>query len=195
MQKFEKKFWSIGYQNIVGLDEAGRGPLAGPVCIAGVIFAPGQKIPPGINDSKKLSAAERERLFTEITNTAAHYKITFVSNKKIDQINILNAVKQGMRAIAKNLSADFVLTDAVNINLPNIPQLALTKGDSRSVSIAAASILAKVSRDKKMKKLAIKYPQYQLEKHFGYPTKKHIKAIAKYGYSDIHRKTFQIKSL
>ncbi len=195
MLKFEKQFWKAGFKNIVGMDEAGRGPLAGPVAIAGVIFSENQKIPEGINDSKKLTKIQREKLFDEIIESAYKYKIVFVSPQKIDQINILNAVKQGMRQIAKTLEVDFVLTDAVNINFANVPQLALIKGDSGSISIAAASILAKVSRDREMVKLSKKYPQYGFETHFGYGTKKHIQAIQKYGFSPIHRKTFSVKCI
>ena len=193
MLTFEKQFWSLGYSNVLGMDEAGRGPLAGPVCIAGVIFEEGQKIPEGINDSKKLSKATRERLFDEIIQAAKAYEVVFVSASRIDKVNILNAVKEGMRKISKTLNADAILSDAVNFNYPNIHQIALIQGDSRSISIAAASILAKVSRDRKMEELAKKYPQYGFEKHSAYGTKEHIQAIKKFGTCPEHRKTFKIK--
>lgn len=191
MLSFEHRFWLAGFEKILGMDEAGRGPLAGPVCIAGVVFSPFQKnIPDGINDSKKLTKAQRERLFDAICATALAYKIIFISHKRIDEINILGAVKEGMRKIAQELQPDFVLSDAVAVNIMDIPQLALIGGDSLSVSIAAASILAKVSRDREMDKLAQKYPEYGFEKHAGYGTKTHMDAIAKHGLSPVHRKSF-----
>ena len=195
MLKFEKQFWAAGFKSIVGIDEAGRGPLAGPVCVAGVIFKKGQKIPEGINDSKKLTKLQREKLFDEIIETAESYKVVFVTAKRIDEINILNAVKEGMRKVAKALNPDFVLTDAVNINWPNVPQIAIIKGDAQSASIAAASILAKVSRDREMEKLAKKYPEYGFDQHAGYGTKKHVEAIKAHGFTPVHRKTFQVKGL
>lgn len=190
MLQYEQQFWEAGFQQIVGIDEAGRGPLAGPVCVAGVVFNKNTIIPEGIDDSKKLSKAQREKLFDEIIEAAESYSIQFISAARIDKINILNATKEGMRKVAKAVEADFLLTDAVNINYPNIPQLALIKGDSRSVSIAAASILAKVSRDRKMEELAKKYPQYGFDQHSGYGTEKHRKAIEEFGLSPVHRKSF-----
>jgi len=191
--KFEHHFYKAGYNSIIGIDEAGRGPLAGPLCVAGVMFKANQVIPEGINDSKKISAKKRQELYNQIIKSAEKYKVVLITPKRIDEINILNAVKEGMRKVAKSLEPDFVLTDAVNINYPNVPQLALIKGDSQSISIAAASILAKVTRDNEMMKYAKKYPKYGFEKHMGYGTKIHIEAIKTHGYLNIHRKSFQIK--
>lgn len=190
MKTFEQQFWSLGYTRVLGMDEAGRGPLAGPVAVAGVIFDPQKPIPDGINDSKKLSEKKREELFDAIINSALDYKILLVPAKKIDEINILNAVKWGMMQIAKSLNADALITDAVAVNIMNAPQIPLVKGDSRSVSVAAASILAKVARDRYMKELAKKYPEYGFEKHAGYPTKEHFEAIKKYGITKEHRKSY-----
>jgi len=192
MINFEHQFWQAGFKKIIGIDEAGRGPLAGPVCIAGVIFDSSKTIPTGINDSKKLSATQRENLFEKIKKAAASYKIVFISEKQIDTLNILNAVKKGALTIVKALKPDFILTDAFNFNFRDVPQLALTKGDNKSVSIAAASILAKVSRDRKMTEFSKKYPEYHFEKHAGYATKKHVIAINQHGLSPIHRKSFKI---
>lgn len=189
MLEFENKLWQEGYRRVVGIDEAGRGPLAGPVFIAGCILDT-KDIPEGINDSKKLSKKVREQLYDQIISSCIEYNIISISPAQIDKINILNAVKLGMRRVAQGIKADFILSDAVNFNCPEVPQLSLIKGDSRSLSIGAASILAKVSRDRYMNKLAKKYPQYAFEKHAGYPTALHRDMIKKHGLSPVHRKTF-----
>jgi ribonuclease HII len=192
MLDYENKFLNLGFNKIIGLDEAGRGPLCGPLVVAGVIYDFKKSLPQGVNDSKKLSPKRRETLFEEIINKAKFYQIEIVSAKKIDKINILNATKKAMMRISKDLMPDFILTDAVNFSLNNIPQLALVKGDQKSISIASASILAKVTRDKIMKKLALKYPYYGLAENMGYPTKKHYQAIKKYGVLPIHRLSYKL---
>ncbi|PCI24384.1 ribonuclease HII [Candidatus Peregrinibacteria bacterium] len=190
MLAFEQKFWKAGFEKIIGMDEAGRGPLAGPVYVAGVIFDKNHSMHPDINDSKKLTEKKREELFDWIIENSQSYSIQSLSAQVIDSLNILGAVKKGMRMICKKLEPDMLLTDAVNFQYYNVPQLALVKGDLRSYTIAAASILAKVSRDRKMLDFAVKYPQYGFEKHKGYPTLLHRQMIQQHGLSPIHRKTF-----
>lgn len=185
----EIKLKKAGYQQIVGIDEAGRGPWAGPVVMAGVIL-PDSFNCKKLNDSKKLTELAREELFVEIEHTALGISTKVMSHKIIDRLGILNAVKKGMREIAKELQPDFLLIDAVNINYPNIPQNALIKGDARIASIAAASIIAKVTRDRLMLKFAKKYPQYGFENHKGYGTRQHQESLEKYGICEIHRKSY-----
>lgn len=181
------------YGLFCGIDEAGRGPLAGPVVVASCIMPlENDKIIVGINDSKKLTAKQREDLFEKIVSTAISYRIEEVSEAVIDDINILEATKLGMKNCIENLSVSpqLAVIDAVkNVN-SNILQLAIIKGDATSYSIAAASILAKVYRDRLMKKLDTKYPQYNFAQHKGYGTKSHIELLKKFGASKIHRKTF-----
>ncbi len=177
---------------IAGIDEAGRGPLAGPVVCGCVIMPLDEKhIIEGINDSKKLSEKKREELYEKIINTALSYSIVEVDEKTIDAINILNATKLGMKNAlnALNVAPDIVLIDAVKIET-DIPQDNIIKGDALSYNIAAASILAKVYRDRKMKELDKIYPLYNFAKHKGYGTKEHIEALKKYGKCEIHRDTF-----
>lgn len=181
---------------IAGVDEAGRGPLAGPVFAAAVIL-PDDCIIEGINDSKKLSEKKREALFEVIKKNALAYAVCSVGEKKIDEINILNATLNAMQNAIERLDTkpDYVLIDgnkAPKIEIPNEP---IVKGDSKSMCIAAASILAKVSRDKFIAEIAESYPQYGFDKHKGYGTKYHYEAIKKYGICDIHRKTFLKKIL
>jgi len=177
---------------IAGIDEAGRGPLAGPVVCGCVIMPLDEKhIIEGINDSKKLSEKKREELYEKIINTALSYSIVEIDEKTIDAINILNATKLGMKNAlnALNVAPDIVLIDAVKIET-DIPQDNIIKGDALSYNIAAASILAKVYRDRKMKELDKIYPLYNFAKHKGYGTKEHIEALKKYGKCEIHRDTF-----
>ena len=177
---------------IAGIDEAGRGPLAGPVVCACVIMPMERdKIIDGINDSKKLTEKKREELFEKIINTALSYSIVEVDEKTIDEINILNATKLGMKKALEGLkiTPDIVLIDAVKIDTA-IPQENIIKGDALSYNIASASILAKVYRDRKMKELDKVYPNYSFAKHKGYGTKEHIEALKKYGKCEIHRDTF-----
>lgn len=178
--------------NLCGVDEAGRGPLCGPVCVAAVILNPEDPID-GVNDSKKLSEKRREELFDQITARALAYEIVFVSPQEIDERNILWATMDGMeRAVCGlALTPDFVLVDG-NRCPPGLeqPALAVVKGDATSASIAAASILAKVSRDRYMLELDKQYPQYQLARHKGYPTKLHYELIERYGIQDFYRRSF-----
>ena len=189
--KFEKEYQQKGYKMIAGCDEAGRGPLAGPVVVASVIM-PIDDLIDGVDDSKKLTEKKRDELFDKIIEKAIDYKISIVSEKVIDEINILQATKQGMEECINGLKIkpDFALIDAVKgLNLV-CEFLPLIKGDYLSYSIGCASILAKVTRDRLMVEMAQIYPEYSFEKHKGYGTKAHIEAIKKYGKCPIHRDTF-----
>jgi ribonuclease HII len=191
MKEIEISLYNKGYKFVAGVDEAGRGPLAGPVCAAAVIL-PQDLIIEGINDSKKLTEKKREKLFDVIINSAIAYSIEFAYPEVIDEINIRQATSLAMHNAIKNLdvSADFVIVDG-NDKIPfDIPYEYIIKGDAKSQSIAAASILAKVSRDRIMVELDKEYPEYGFAKHKGYGTKVHCEAIQKYGILPIHRKTF-----
>ena len=185
----EKKLWKKGYKFVAGIDEAGRGPLAGPVVAAAVIL--NGKILKQIKDSKKLSEKQREEIFKKIKNCPEIlWGIGIVSEKVIDKINILEATKLAMQKAVKNLNSDFILIDGnFKIN-SEIPQKSIIKGDQKVFSISAASIIAKVTRDRLMQKYHKKYPQYGFDKHKGYGTKKHFEALEKFGACKIHRKTF-----
>ncbi len=186
-QPLELEYWPK-YSTILGMDEAGRGPLCGPLVVAGVIFPQGY-LNPWIDDSKKLSAKKREALFEVIQRDALAYWIVFVDEKTIDQLNIYRATQEAMRQIAQKAQADFVLTDAMP--LPNCENtLSIVRGDQKVLSIAAASILAKVSRDHYMEALDALYPQYGLKSHKGYPTKKHLEALNQYGIQSFYRRSF-----
>ena len=176
---------------ICGVDEAGRGPLAGPVCAAAVILPQGELIP-GLNDSKKLTDKKRRELFPIIKEKAVAYGIAFASEQEIDEINILQATFLAMkRAIAQlEGKADFALIDGNRETDFGIPCLTVIKGDSRSANIAAASVLAKVTRDLYMEELAQQYPQYGFEIHKGYGTKAHYAALREHGMCDAHRRSF-----
>ena len=191
MTEIENGLYSKGFKLIAGVDEAGRGPLAGPVCAAAVILPQGVKIE-GVNDSKKLTEKKREALFDIICNTAVAYAIEFVSPTVIDEINIRQATSLAMHNAVQNLDrkADYIIIDG-NDGIPfDTPYEYIIKGDARSQTIAAASILAKVSRDRLMRELDREYPEYGFAKHKGYGTKAHMEAIQKYGVSEVHRKTF-----
>ena len=181
---------------ICGIDEAGRGPLAGDVYAAAVILPEGIEID-GLDDSKKLSEKKREELFEIICERAEAYNIASASVEEIDRVNILQATFLAMRRALDGLSIrpDFALVDGNRDPLLSVPSAQIVKGDSLSKSISAASILAKVSRDRYMKELAVKYPQYAFEKHKGYGTKLHYERLREYGISDVHRKTFLKKYL
>ena len=196
MKETEKRLIGGGYRAVAGVDEAGRGPLAGPVYAAAVILPEDIRLD-GINDSKKLSPKKREELFEEITKKAVAYAVFSVDEKTIDEINILRATHMAMNGAVAALSQkpDYVIIDGNSISGMEIPHETIVKGDAKSISIAAASILAKVSRDRYITKMAEIYPKYQFEKHKGYGTKEHIEAILKYGASPIHRKTFLKKIL
>ena len=189
--KYENEAFDNGFECVCGVDEAGRGPLAGPVCAAAVILPRGCIIE-GLNDSKKLSEKKREQLFDVITEKAEAYSIAMASEKEIDEINILQATFLAMRRAVGSLDIkpDFVIVDGNRDPLLGIKTMTLVKGDSLCESVAAASVLAKVTRDRYMLKLCEKYPEYQFQKHKGYGTKLHYEMIEKYGISDIHRKSF-----
>lgn len=178
---------------LAGVDEAGRGPLAGPVVCAAVVM-PAEGFIEGVNDSKKLSEKRREALYEKIVECALAFSVVFVDPQEIDRINILNATKKGMEQSigALNIKPDLVLIDAVKLPV-DLPQRAIVQGDAKSYSIAAASILAKVSRDRYMRKMDQTYPQYGFAKHKGYGTKEHIEKIRQYGLCEEHRKTFALK--
>lgn len=189
MREFENKYKEFTY--IAGVDEAGRGPLAGPVVAAAVIL-PEDAFLPFLNDSKKVSEKRREVLFDEIKHTAVAYGIGIASNAVIDDINILQATYAAMREAISALkkTPNIILVDAVNIPGVDIKQVGIVKGDAKSVNIAAASILAKVTRDKIMSEYGKIYPEYAFASNKGYGTAAHIKALREYGPCDIHRKTF-----
>lgn len=187
---YEKKLWNEGYTLVAGIDEAGRGPLAGPVVSACVIFRPTETIE-GVYDSKALSESQREKLYDRIVEKAVAYGIGMTDNQTIDRINIYQATKLSMlHAVDKMpVKPDTVLIDAVRLELA-VPVQAIIKGDQKSFTIAAASILAKVTRDRLMKKLHEEYPVYGWEKNKGYPTREHRDAIRANGFSPYHRRTF-----
>ena len=189
--KYENEAFDNGFNCVCGVDEAGRGPLAGPVCAAAVILPKGCIIE-GLNDSKKLSEKKREQLFDVITKKAVAYSIAMASEKEIDEINILQATFLAMRRAVESLEIkpDFVIVDGNRDPLLGIKTMTLVKGDALCESVAAASVLAKVTRDRYMLDMCEKYPEYQFQKHKGYGTKLHYEMIEKYGISDIHRKTF-----
>lgn len=189
--KYENEARSEGYKIICGVDEAGRGPLAGPVCAAAVIL-PENLMIDGLNDSKKISEKKRDELYDIIREKAAAYSVSLVSEKRIDEINILQATFEAMRNAVGSLGVrpDFVIVDGNRDPALMITTRTLIKGDALSASVAAASILAKVTRDRYMLEMCEKYPEYQFEKHKGYGTKLHYEMIEKYGISDIHRKSF-----
>lgn len=189
MREFERKYDSCSY--ICGIDEVGRGPLAGPVVAAAVILPKDCEIL-YLDDSKKLSEKRREALYDEICEKAIAYGFGVVSNKRIDEINILNATKEAMRMAIDSLdvSPKLLLIDAVSLNDVPIKQVPIIKGDAKSVSIAAASVIAKVSRDRMMKEYDKQYPMYGFASNKGYGSETHINALKKFGACKIHRQTF-----
>lgn len=189
--EFEKEALAKGYKSVCGVDEAGRGPLAGSVCAAAVILPEGVIID-GVNDSKKLSEKKRESLFDVIRKQALSYSIAYATVDEIEEINILNATMLAMcRAIdGLDIKADYAMIDGNKIPPIDIDAECIVKGDAKSMSIACASILAKVSRDRLLYKYAEEYPMYGFDKHKGYGTKVHREAILKYGPCPYHRKSF-----
>ncbi len=189
--EFEKEALAKGYKSVCGVDEAGRGPLAGPVCAAAVILPEGVIID-GVNDSKKLSEKKRESLFDVIREQALSYSIAYATVDEIEEINILNATMLAMRRAIDGLDikADYAMIDGNKIPPLDIDAECIVKGDAKSMSIACASILAKVSRDRLLYKYAEEYPMYGFDKHKGYGTKVHREAILKYGPCQYHRKSF-----
>ncbi len=192
---FERKLWASGVDRIAGLDEAGRGPLAGPVVAAAVIF-PDEIFIPGVNDSKLLPEKRREKLHDQILAEALDVGVGLASPEEIDRINILQASFLAMQRALDDIifMPDYLLVDG-RWTLPDcqLPQDAIIKGDQLSFSIAAASIIAKVRRDKIMKDYHHVYPQYGFDRHKGYPSKAHREAIKTYGYCEIHRRSFKVK--
>ena len=192
MFEYENKYLLDGKKLIAGIDEAGRGPLAGPVCVAMVIMPlDSDSIIPKVNDSKKLSAKMRDKLYDEIVSKAIAYRVEMIDEGTIDAINILNATKLGMLQCIANIGVtpDVILIDAVKIDT-DVPTESIIKGDALSYSIACASILAKVTRDRYMEGMDVLYPEYNFKKHKGYGTKEHIENLKKYGKCKIHRNTF-----
>lgn len=196
MKKFDNKYLNENVQLIAGVDEAGRGPLAGPVVAAAVIFSPDVLIE-GVDDSKKLNQKRREELFEKIIKESIAHSVSVVSVEIIEEINILNASLLAMKRSVHKLKVqpDLILIDGNKSFKHKIPTVTIVKGDAKSFSIAAASILAKVTRDRIMKELAIEYPVYKWEKNKGYPTKQHRESIKLNGTSPFHRKTFLRKLL
>ena len=189
MKYYENKLYREGYSYIAGTDEAGRGPMAGPLVAAAVILPQDVEII-GIDDSKKLTAKKREELYWIIKDKAIEVQVTFIDVETVDRLNVYQASKKAMTECIKKMhQVDYILTDAMPLNI-NIPFLDIIKGDSKSVSIAAASIIAKVERDNYMIELDKQYPQYGFKNHKGYVTKEHLEAIKKYGVLDIHRRSF-----
>ncbi len=196
MKKFDDSFRINGIKLIAGVDEAGRGPLAGPVVAASVIFSPVEFIE-GVNDSKKLKEDERDKYYSLIINKALAYSVSVIQHNEIDEINILQASLKAMKNSVNDLSIkpDLILIDGNNVFHSDLKTKAIVKGDSKSFSIAAASILAKVMRDKIMKELDEEYPVYNWKQNKGYPTKFHIRTIRESGISPYHRLTFLKKIL
>jgi len=190
---FEKQAWEDGFKFVAGLDEVGRGCLAGPVVAGACVLDPAKELPKGLNDSKQLTAKQRDEIGAELKEISLAYAIGSVSSEEIDRINILEATKLAMRhAIAGlSLSADFLLIDALVLKGVSIPQKSIIKGDSISASIAAASILAKTYRDDLMGSYETSYPEYGFSEHVGYATKRHYAALQANGPCPIHRLTFR----
>lgn len=185
--KYENEARAAGYSRILGVDEAGRGPMAGPLVVGGVIF-PEDFYDERINDSKKLTEKKREALYDIIIENALAYQIEVLSVEEVDTLNVYEASRTGMKRIVESLEPDFTLSDAMPLG--DIPHFSIIKGDAKSLSIGAASILAKVTRDRIMKEYGKQYPEYGFEKHKGYVTKAHKEALEKYGVTSIHRKSF-----
>lgn len=185
--KYENEARGAGYSRILGVDEAGRGPMAGPLVVGGVIF-PEDFYDDRINDSKKLTEKKREALYDLVIENALAYQIEVLSVEEVDTLNVYEASRTGMKRIVESLEPDFTLSDAMPLG--DIPHLSIIKGDAKSLSIGAASILAKVTRDRIMKEYGKQYPEYGFEKHKGYVTKVHKEALEKYGVTPIHRKSF-----
>ena len=202
LKKIEDELYMQGIKNIAGIDEAGRGPLAGPVVVACVVMKSDSTIE-AVNDSKKISEKKREKIYEEIIKEAVAYGVGIVSQTEIDKINILNATKLGLKIAVKEMEEDLhkktsnvvkpeiILVDALTkIDTDNIPYKSIIKGDSKSYSIAAASIIAKVTRDRIMRQWDEVYPMYGFSKHKGYGTAAHISAIKEYGLCPLHRRSF-----
>ena len=196
MLRYEKELYKAGYQAIAGIDEVGRGPLAGPVVAAAVILPPGCKIK-GLNDSKKIPKKKHQEIYQAVLDKALAVGVGLMNNEIIDQVNIYEATKLAMKeALSKlSLKPDYLLIDAMKLDV-DIPQESIIKGDANSLSIAAASIVAKVTRDKLMADYDKKFPGYDFAKNAGYGTRSHLQGLERSGVTPIHRKTFEpIKSM
>ena len=192
LKEIDKSYFKEGYNYICGIDEAGRGPLAGPVVVAAVIM-PKDSMIEGVNDSKKVSEKKREKLYELIIEEAISYSVGIVDQNEIDRINILNATKAGLTEAVRTLKVkpELIIVDALtNIDTCGVPYQSIIKGDAKSYSIAAASIIAKVTRDRIMREWDKVYPQYGFEKHKGYGTAAHISAIKENGLCPLHRLSF-----
>ena len=192
LKEIDKSYFKEGYNYICGIDEAGRGPLAGPVVVAAVIM-PKDSMIEGVNDSKKVSEKKREKLYELIIEEAISYSVGIVDQNEIDRINILNATKAGLTEAVRTLKVkpELILVDALtNIDTCGVPYQSIIKGDAKSYSIAAASIIAKVTRDRIMREWDKVYPEYGFATHKGYGTAKHIEAIRQYGLCPLHRRSF-----
>ena len=192
LKEIDKEFFDMGMKYVCGIDEAGRGPLAGPVVVASVIL-PENSMIEGINDSKKISESKREKLYDIILSEAISYGIGIIYQEEIDEINILQATKKGLHEAVSNMEIkpNVILVDALTgIDTLGIPYKSIIKGDAKSYSIGAASIIAKVTRDRIMREWDKVYPEYGFAGHKGYGTAKHIEAIKKYGLTPIHRRSF-----
>lgn len=192
LKEIEKDLYQKGFQKICGIDEAGRGPLAGPVVVAGVIM-PEDSMIEGVNDSKKVSEKKREKLYDLILEEAISYSVAIIGQDIIDEINILNATKKGVTEVVEGLEVkpDLIVVDALtHINTKGIPYDSIIKGDAKCYNIAAASIIAKVTRDRIMRQWDEIYPEYGFAQHKGYGTVKHMEAIKAYGLCPIHRRSF-----
>lgn len=192
LKEFERNLYSTGIKNIVGIDEAGRGPLAGPVVVGAVIMKPESFIE-GVNDSKKISEKKREKLYEQITEEAIAWSVGIVDQKEIDEINILNATKKALKMAIMNLQVkpERIVVDALeHIDTCGIPYTSIIKGDAKVYSISAASIIAKVTRDRMMREYDEIYPEYGFAGHKGYGTAKHIQALKEFGPCALHRRSF-----
>ena len=192
LKEHENELRNKGFKTICGIDEAGRGPLAGPVVVASVIM-PANSMIEGVNDSKKISEKKREQIYEQILEEAVSYGVAIIGQDEIDEINILNATKKGLTVSLQELTEkpDLIVVDALSgIDTMGIPYESIIKGDAKCYSIAAASILAKVTRDRIMREWDKVYPEYGFEKHKGYGTAAHIAAIKEHGLCPIHRRSF-----
>ena len=191
LYKYEEELYDSQIELVCGCDEVGRGCIAGPLVVAACIMPPLLRID-GINDSKKLTAKKREELYKKITKEAIAYNVVFIDESTVDELNIYQATKKGMLEAIEGLKVkpEFALIDAMPLGELELPHNSIIHGDARSASIAAASIIAKVTRDHYMEKMDVKYPNYGFKKHKGYCTKEHVRALEKYGPCEIHRKTY-----
>lgn len=190
---FEEVSWGLGFKYVAGIDEVGRGCLAGPVVAGACILDPAKDLPKGLNDSKQLTAKQRYEIAAELKENCLGYAIGVVTAEEIDRINILEATKLAMRNAVADLRpvADYLLIDALVLKGVGLPQKSIIKGDSISASIAAASILAKTYRDDLMNSYEAEYPEYGFSEHVGYATKRHMEALRAHGPCALHRKTFR----